>query len=420
MSFSSDAYHQAYAVNTADAKLSLESSAAHASTDLADTLAGIGTPLPCNAMPDPAAFNTDVAVDPKGHINALSCSGPKMMFNAELAVNDANLAARALVDIGATHCYISEEYLAKTNLPAREQDNWLSLANGSKAVSKGKVVIPLDIQSYQGAVECFILPMSEHFDVILGEDWCEQTHCEISYKSYSLICRDAQGRSHKLLTQSTETDTLCPIVSAIHLESTLQQDDLLYVVNVTEGHHHCNAAQSEPVPHDTELQALLSKYKDCFPSELPAKLPPERNVYHTIPLKNNDPPPPRKSYRLSKPEVAELNSQVASLLEELASRPCCLLKSAGSTHSGSVTGKGVVICSCTGFGLGCACAARMCSGRSKTTWLAGFSLMSSKAWMTTAGTLHSFRALQHTARLTTATLGTLTSMPASATSSCLS
>ena len=179
-----------------------------------------------------------------------------------------------------------------------------------------KGVCRLDVQSYQGAVECFILPMSEHFDVILGEDWCEQTHCEISYKSYSLICRDAQGRSHKLLTQSTETDTLCPIVSAIHLESTLQQDDLLYVVNVTEGHHHCNAAQSEPVPHDTELQALLSKYKDCFPSELPAKLPPERNVYHTIPLKNNDPPPPRKSYRLSKPEVAELNSQVASLLEK--------------------------------------------------------------------------------------------------------
>lgn len=81
VSFSSDAYHHAYAVSTADAQLPLQSSAVYASTDLADILAGIGTPLPCNAMPDPAAFNTDVAVDPKGHINALSCSGPKMMFN---------------------------------------------------------------------------------------------------------------------------------------------------------------------------------------------------------------------------------------------------------------------------------------------------------------------------------------------------
>ena len=87
----------------------------------------------------------------------------------------------------------------------------------------------------------------------------------------------------------------------------------MYLVNVIEGHHHCNASQSGEVPHDIELQSLLDRYKDRFPEDLPAELPPVRNVYHTIPLKSNDPPLPRKSYRLSKPEVAELNSQVASL-----------------------------------------------------------------------------------------------------------
>ena len=109
---------------------------------------------------------------------------------------------------------------------------------------------------------------------------------------------------------------MCPIVAAVHLEQSLQLDDLLYLVNVTEGHHNVNAMHAEQLPNDTELQSLLEKYKDCFPAELPAKLPPERNVYHTIPLKNEDPPPPRKSYRLSRPEVAELNTQVASLLEK--------------------------------------------------------------------------------------------------------
>ncbi len=109
---------------------------------------------------------------------------------------------------------------------------------------------------------------------------------------------------------------LCPIVSAIHLEESLQQDDLLYLVHFTEGHHHVNAVQSEQLPDDTRLKSLLDKYKDRFPADLPAKLPPERNVYHTIPLKDNEPLPPRKSYRLSRPEVAELNTQVASLLEK--------------------------------------------------------------------------------------------------------
>ena len=76
------------------------------------------------------------------------------------------------------------------------------------------------------------------------------------------------------------------------------------------------AMHPEHVEHDANLQALLDSFKDVFPDELPKKLPPERNVYHTIRLRNNDLPPSRKSYRLNRPEVAELNTQVASLLRK--------------------------------------------------------------------------------------------------------
>ena len=101
------------------------------------------------------------------------------MFNAELAVSGDHVPARELVDTGATHCYVSEKFIQKTTLPLRQQHTWLSLANGTKAVSSGMAVLPVDIQSYQGAVECFVIPMSDHFDLILGEDWCETTRCEI-------------------------------------------------------------------------------------------------------------------------------------------------------------------------------------------------------------------------------------------------
>jgi len=292
----------------------MQGQAAHAGTDShIDILTDIGTPMPLNAMPDPEALNDESAFDSDGHINALSSNGPKMMLKVELAVRQERMPARALVDTGATHCYISEDFFRKTNLPLQDQQTWLTLANGAKAVSKGKSMIQIDIQAYHGAVECYVLPMSEQFDIILGEDWCEQSKCEISYKTYSLTCNDSTGHRHRLLTQNTDTSVLCPIVSAIHLEESLQQDDLLYLVHVTEGHRHDNAVQSEQLPDDTRLKSLLDKYKNRFPAGLPAKLPPERNVYHTIPLKNNEPPPPRKSYRLSRPEVAELNTQVASL-----------------------------------------------------------------------------------------------------------
>ena len=169
-------------------------------------------------MPDPEALNLESAFNSEGHVNTHSSNCPSMMFNAELAVSGGHIAARALVDTGATHCYISQSFSERTGLPLRNDHTWLSLANGSKAVSKGKAVIPLDVQTCQGAVECFNLPMSQHSDIILGETWCVETGCEISYKSHSLTCVDTDGRRHKLLTQSTETSMLCPIISAVHLE----------------------------------------------------------------------------------------------------------------------------------------------------------------------------------------------------------
>ena len=102
--------------------------------------------------------------------------------------------------------------------------------------------------------------MSDHFDLIL---WCELTSCEISFKTYSLKCDDADGRRHTLLTQATDgrTPTLCPIVSTSHLEQSLQQNDMLHVVNVIEGHGHVNAVHSDATPNDPELQSVLDKYK---------------------------------------------------------------------------------------------------------------------------------------------------------------
>lgn len=77
----------------------------------------------------------------------------ELSIHYKIAMKGNVLPARALVETGATYFYISEQYLATTSLPVCEQTKWLSLANGSKANSRGKVVIPLDIQSYQGAVE---------------------------------------------------------------------------------------------------------------------------------------------------------------------------------------------------------------------------------------------------------------------------
>lgn len=279
-----------------------------------------GSPQLCGAMPNPSSI-TKWNPNHLGHFNALSPNGLTVIFHGLIAVKDA-VPIRVLVDTGSKACYLGEQFYTKhlkdSDIAIRDQHNWPILANGSQTVSKGTCVLPLDIQSYQTAIECYTLPMSDQFDMILGNDWCEQTGCVIDYRQHCLTCRDFDGRSHQLLTQADNKDILCPIVSAIHLEKELQLHDQMYLVQVTEAGQSqpVNAVGSAPIPNDASLQSLLDSYKYRFPTDLPVGLPPERSVYHTIPLKDDEPPPPRKSYRLSRPETAELNSQIASLLEK--------------------------------------------------------------------------------------------------------
>ena len=65
-----------------------------------------------------------------------------------------------------------------------------------------------------------------------------------------------------------------------------------------------------------ELRELLNSYTDQFPAQLPQRLPPKRDVDHEIELQQGASPPSRSPYRLPKPELEELQTQLTSLLEK--------------------------------------------------------------------------------------------------------
>lgn len=116
-----------------------------------------------------------------------------MMFHGMIAVNHGKIPVRALADTGASHCYVSQSFVEKAGIPVRPLSNWLKLANGSNAVSNGTCTLSLDIQTYCGPIECFILPLSDQFDLIIGDDWCNEVGCEISYRDQCLRCVDLDG-----------------------------------------------------------------------------------------------------------------------------------------------------------------------------------------------------------------------------------
>ena len=61
------------------------------------------------------------------------------------------------------------------------------------------------------------------------------------------------------------------------------------------------------------MHALLERYADVFPADLPAALPPQREVDHRIELLPGSSPPSRPTYRLSPSELDELRKQLADL-----------------------------------------------------------------------------------------------------------
>ena len=62
------------------------------------------------------------------------------------------------------------------------------------------------------------------------------------------------------------------------------------------------------------LEKLLQQFADVFPDELPNKLPPKRAVDHEIKTEDREKPTSRAAYRLPKPEMDELQVQLAELL----------------------------------------------------------------------------------------------------------
>ena len=170
--------------------------------DMSAALASIGTPVPCNAIPDPQLINPHFGPNHLGHVNAISPSGLRMVFHALIAAKDG-VPIRALMDTGTSHSYINQTFLddqlAHYQIACKQQSIWLTSANGSQVVSPSKCVLPLDIQTYQSAVECYTLPMSDQFDMILGQDWSIPAGAVISYRDDSLEVLDLEKRPHKLI-----------------------------------------------------------------------------------------------------------------------------------------------------------------------------------------------------------------------------
>ncbi|KAJ9534690.1 hypothetical protein QJQ45_013074 [Haematococcus lacustris] len=259
-----------------------------------------------------------------------------------------------MIDTGASFNLISEKWLANV----RKTDK-SGHSKSSVRVSISRLTQPTVAQGIQGElvhmseeatgalsmnkvktvlIAKVVPAMLGKIDVVLGKPWQEAHDAKLMVRQGCCDMRGEDGRRHKLFAMqpSHAGGTVAalvqehpdpPLLSAkqaaralrlgcmswLLLVQPAERDDaegwctgsLLSVVS--------GASSASPglVPNEV-MTTLLKSHAEVF-EEIPAGLPPERGVGHTIPLEPDTQPQWARMYRLSQRELEEMKKQVAAL-----------------------------------------------------------------------------------------------------------
>jgi hypothetical protein len=225
-------------------------------------------------------YYTQVATTPEGE--------PVMMGMFLVA----NYPAVILFNSGASHTFISKNFVEKHCIPCTEsREGFIIHSPGGQIFTKEVAFhIPVVLVGREFPTNMIVLK-GQDIDVILGMNWLAQ---------------------HKaIINTDLRTIRLSHGCEKIQLSIPVAIPAKLY------------GQVYEAIVQEIQDISVVCEFPDVFPEDLPG-LPPERDVEFVIELKPNTSPISRKSYRMPSNELAELKTQLPDLLEKGFIRPSSL------------------------------------------------------------------------------------------------
>ncbi|XP_077237328.1 uncharacterized protein LOC143879007 [Tasmannia lanceolata] len=186
--------------------------------------------------------------------------------------------ARAMIDAGATHNFVSEQEAKRLALKL-EKDDWKMKAVNSEA---------RPITGKARSAKAVPMPYLNSL-------------CMFGEKTPYMILAIRKNVEHLI---------------ALQLKKGLKKGEPTFVATLKMGEALVGEILIPP-----SIKDVIEEFKDVMPEKLPKKLPPRRAVDHKIEPEPGSIPPARAPYRMAPPELAELRSQLNELLEAGFLRP---------------------------------------------------------------------------------------------------
>jgi hypothetical protein len=156
--------------------------------------------------------------------------------------------------------------------------------------------------------ELNILPLGS-YDCLIGMDWLDQHHALLDCRNKRFTCLDEEG--NQVTIQGIPRAMAVREISAMQLKKCYRKGCQLFVARVEE--------VFQKVVSNLEDHRVLKEFEDVF-QEVP-RLPLKRDIDFSINLMPGAAPISKAPYRMSTPELKELQLQLEELLKKGYIRP---------------------------------------------------------------------------------------------------
>ncbi|XP_020242946.1 uncharacterized protein LOC109821168 [Asparagus officinalis] len=202
-----------------------------------------------------------------------------------------SVPAFTLFDSGASHCFISAQFISRHTIPCDRLDASWNIHTGSGVLMSCRECkkCPLVVCGRELITDLLVID-TNGFDVILGMDWLYNFHATINCRRRSVVFKIPDHPEFEFMSGS----------------KVMEQPEYRAGVN---GVLTWIEVEDKPIPE------IIKEFLDVFPDELPG-LPPDRDIEFVIDLIPGVAPISKPPYRMPIADLEDLRKQVQEYLDK--------------------------------------------------------------------------------------------------------